>query len=299
MFKGTAHLDQLKQRKDQKNLTDEDKTVLLIMNMAGLNFEEECQRASQEDKEQRMLDMNDASLTLTEEIAGRWSQKKYEVRFEADGNHFITFVKGVNDRALIPLEERSKGFQWFFSFDMTFMYETQGTFKNSILLLDEPGLHLHASAQRDLLKRLREYSKSNQLIYTTHLPFMIDMERLDTIRICEESVKKGTQVTNNIYTKDKDARFPLQAALGLSMSQSLFVGKYNLVVEGITDFWFISTIASLIRDSKKPSLDERIVITPAGGATKVAYVATMLSGQKLNVIVLLDVYVATKSEGLL
>ena len=84
------------------------------------------------------------------------------------------------------MDERSKGFQWFFSFDTTFLYETQGTFKNAVILLDEPGLHLHAAAQQDLLVRLKEYAKDNQLIYTTHMPFMIDMERLDNIRVCIE-----------------------------------------------------------------------------------------------------------------
>ena len=155
-FQGIAHLDQIKQRKDQNQLTDQDKTFLMILEMAGLDFEQECQRATIQDKEQRMLDMNDASLTLTKQLANHWSQRKYQVRFEADGHHVIAFVSDEVQPALVPLNERSKGFQWFFSFDVTFLYETKGTFKNAIILLDEPGLHLHAAAQKDLLKRIRE-----------------------------------------------------------------------------------------------------------------------------------------------
>ena len=104
---------------------------------------------------------------------------------------------------------------------------------------------------------------------------MIDMERLDNIRVCTENQEIGTKATADFYAADADARFPLQAALGLSMSQSLFVGPYNLVVEGITDFWLLSTIATLLRADGQPSLDERIVITPSGGASKAAYVATI------------------------
>jgi hypothetical protein len=74
----------------------------------------------------------------------------------------------------------------------------------------------------------------------------------------------------------------------LSISQSLFVGPFNLVVEGVTDFWLLSTMAAILRSEGRPSLDERIVITPSGGATKAAYVGTMLQGQQLNVVVLLD-----------
>ena len=287
-FQGVAYLDQIQNRKNNNQLTDEDKTFLIILDMAGINFEEEFQRATIADKEQRMLDMNDASLSLTNTLAAHWSQRKYQVRFEADGYHMIAFVSDEIQPALVPLNERSKGFQWFFSFDTTFLYETKGTYKNAIILLDEPGLHLHAAAQRDFLKRLKEYAKDNQLIYTTHMPFMIDMERLDNIRVCIESKEHGTKVSADFYAADEHARFPLQAALGLSISQSLFVGQYNLVVEGITDFWLLSTMAAILRFEGKVSLDERIVITPSGGATKAAYVGTMLQGQQLEVIVLLD-----------
>ncbi|CAG0940693.1 hypothetical protein BROC_01130 [Candidatus Brocadiaceae bacterium] len=288
IFSGSAQLNQVKERKDQKKLTDEDRTIILIMEMAGLNLDEEVKKGNQSDKEQRILDMNDASQTLTNEIADRWSQRKYEILFQADGQHFITFVKDADSRVLVPLEERSKGFQWFFSFDMTFMYETNGMFKNAIILLDEPGLHLHAAAQRDLLARMKEYAKNNQLLYTTHLPFMIDFTRLDNIYVAEEVEREGTKVHKNWATTDKDARFTLQAALGLSWSQSLFVGQYNLIVEGVTDFWFLITLSSMFQEAGQKGIDEQLVITPAGGATKVAYVGTILHGQNLNVAVLLD-----------
>jgi predicted ATP-dependent endonuclease of OLD family len=168
------------------------------------------------------------------------------------------------------------------------MYETKGMFKNAVILLDEPGLHLHAAAQRDLLTRMKEYAKNNQLIYTTHLPFMIDFTRLDNIYVAEEVEEEGTKVHKNWATADKDARFTLQTALGLSWSQSLFVGQYNLVVEGVTDFWFLATLSSMFQEAGQKGIDEQLVITPAGGASKVAYVGTILHGQNLNVAVLLD-----------
>lgn len=287
-FKGTAHLDQVKSRKDQNQATDEDRTIEMIMEMAGLDLAEEVKKGVESDREQRILDMDDASRTLTSDIAERWTQKKYEVRFQADGHHFITFVKDAEAQALVPLEERSKGFQWFFSFDMKFMYETEGEFENAVLLLDEPGLHLHAAAQRDLLKRLKEYARNNQLIYSTHLPFMIDMNRLDNIWIAEEKPGEGSKVHDQWAVADKDARFTLQAALGLSWAQSLFIGEKNLVVEGVTDFWFLSTISTMMKEAGQVGLDDAIVVTPAGGASKVAYIATLMLGQELKVATLLD-----------
>ena len=292
-FAGSAQLDKVQERRNAKKATGADETIALIMNMAGLDLDEEVKKGNAADREQRILDMNDASRTLTLLIADRWSQKKYEVMFQTDGQHLIVFVKDSDGSALVPLDERSKGFQWFFSFDMTFMRETDGKFSNAIILLDEPGLHLHASAQRDLMKRMTAYAKTNQLIYTTHLPFMIDFTRLDNIYVAEEAKPGDTKVHHNWATADKDARFTLQAALGLSWSQSLFVGQYNLIVEGVTDFWFLSTVSEMLRQAGKAGLDEQFVIMPAGGASKVAYVGTILHGQQLNVCVLLD----SDSEG--
>lgn len=187
-FTGSAQLDQVKQRKDRNQLTEEDKTLLTIMELSGLDLESEVTKGNQPDREQRQFDLADASATLTREIADRWKQRRYEVEFRADGQLFYTFVKDQHDPSLIRLEERSKGFQWFFSFDLMFMYESKGTFKGCVILLDEPGLHLHPDAQKDLLLRLEEYAKENTLIYTTHLPFMIDLRKPERIRVLSEVV---------------------------------------------------------------------------------------------------------------
>ncbi|MHA1410748.1 MAG: ATP-dependent nuclease, partial [Candidatus Odinarchaeia archaeon] len=139
----------------------------------------------------------------------------------------------------------------------------------------------------DLIKVLRKLSKRNQLIYTTHSPFMIDMDELNSVRIVTET-SEGTKIPSEAWSTDKEALFPLQAALGYSMSQSLFIGKNNLVVEGITDFWFLSIISNILRDAGRPHIDDSIVISPAGGAQKASLLSAMLAGQKLKVGVLLD-----------
>jgi predicted ATP-dependent endonuclease of OLD family len=292
-FAGSALLDEVLRHKKENKLTEEEETILIIMGMAELNLEDEVKKGQAPKRDQRMLDMEDASYSLTKLISERWSQRRYDVVFKIDGQHFMTFVKDASN-ALVPLEDRSKGFQWFFSFDMRFMYETEGAFENSVILLDEPGLHLHASAQKDLLNRLREYSKKNQLIYTTHLPFMVDLRRLDNIYVAEEIEGRGVIIHKDWATADKDSRFTLQAALGVTWSQSLFVGQYNLVVEGVDDFWLLTVFSELFTEAGQKGIDPDLVITPAGGASKVAYVGTLLKGQNLNVAAILDSDLAGK-----
>lgn len=286
-FTGSAQLDQVLERRNRKALTEEDRTLLMILKLSGLDLEKEVAKGNAQDREQRQYDMDDASATLTRTISDRWGQRRYEVQFRADGQQFYTFVKDEKDPALIKLEERSKGFQWFFSFDLMFMNESKGTFKNCIILLDEPGLNLHPSAQRDLLDRLEEYAQDNVLVYTTHLPFMIDLAHPERIRVLIES-EQGTKVSSDLTSSQPEARFVLQAALGMDGSSSFLLSRRNLVVEGAEDFWIVTALSALLRRSGLPSLPPDVFITPAGGASVAASIATLMIGQKLEVVVLLD-----------
>jgi predicted ATP-dependent endonuclease of OLD family len=200
---------------------------------------------------------------------------------------FYTFVKDERDPSLIKLEERSKGFQWFFSFDLLFMHESGGTFKNCVLLLDEPGLHLHPDAQRDLLKRMEAYAEGNVLIYSTHLPFMIDLRQPARIRVMSET-SQGSAVSEDLTQSQPEGKLVLQAALGMSGSASYLVAERNLVVEGVDDHWIVSELSNLLIRSGESGLPEDVLITPAGGASEAGYIATFMIGQKLKVVVLLD-----------
>ncbi|MFA0026411.1 TOPRIM nucleotidyl transferase/hydrolase domain-containing protein, partial [Vibrio sp. 10N.261.49.A5] len=105
-----------------------------------------------------------------------------------------------------------------------------------------------------------------------------------TVNICQE---KGTTVTND-PTGDATTLFPLQAALGYEVSQSLFIGTNNLIVEGITDYWYLSTVSEYLNAAGREGLKSKITITPAGGAQKIPYLVSLLSPQHLNLLVLLD-----------
>jgi predicted ATP-dependent endonuclease of OLD family len=293
-FTGSAQLDQVLQRKARNQLTEADRTLMTILELSGLSLEKEVEKGNLTDRKQRQLDLDDASATLTRTISDRWGQRKYEVAFRGDGQLFYTFVKDQHDPSLIELEERSKGFQWFFSFDLMFMYETKGTFANCVILLDEPGLHLHPNAQRDLLRRLEEYAANNTLVYTTHLPFMIDLHHPERIRVLSES-DEGTRVSADLTTSQPDAKFVLEAALGMSGSSSYLLSRRNLVVEGVDDYWILNELSDLFRRSGRPSLPDDLFITPAGGASEAAYIATLMIGQRLEVAVLLDSDVAGAS----
>ena len=289
-FSGTAQLDDIKSRQDQGRLEEKDKTFLTILNLSGLDLDELVQlgQGDAESRKQRQFDLADGGATLTALISERLRQRSYEVEYDVDNQDFFTFVKDERDPSLIELEERSKGFQWFFSFDLMLMHETKGTFEGCVILLDEPGLHLHPEAQKDLLLRLEEYAKGNTLLYTTHLPFMIDLNHPDRIRVLEETDDNGIVVTRNFAEGSPEARFVLQAALGMDASQSLLFARRNLVVEGVNDYWILTELSNLLQRDGKKGLPEDVRVTPGAGASQAVHVTTLMIGQNLSVVALFD-----------
>lgn len=287
VFSGSADLRQVKQNKDKNQLTEEEKTLLTIMELAGLNLEEEISKENSALKDQRQYDLDDASVSFSQKIVERWKQRHYEVQFRSDGHYFYTFIRDERDQSLIRLEERSKGFQWFFSFDLMFMNESDGTFKNCVILLDEPGLHLHPDAQRDLIKRMEEYAGENTLIYTTHLPMMIDLEKPDSIRVLSEA-GNGTIVTEDFIQCHPEEKKVLEIALGIGSNSSHLVAQQNLVVQNIDDYWIISELGRLMQRSGEIAFPDDLFIIPAGSAEGAIYIASIMVGQKLDVAVLLN-----------
>ena len=269
---------------------------------ADLNFEKMCAVAGLDlaelndletngDQRTRNQLVNQAGAKLTKEIRRLWRDKKLKVRFNLDGNHMTTFVsepRGSRD-VDIELNERSRGFQWFFSFYIVFAADTQmGDAANSILLLDEPGLYLHAKSQRDLLVHL-DKGIHNQILFTTHSPFMVPVENLDDIRVVSFDEKKKTIVADNLMSVgDSRTLFPLQAAIGFDLSQSLSVGVNNLIVEGYTDHQILTSASNYLSRKGEVCLQPNITVTPVGGAQKIWSLAALLSSENINLVVLLD-----------
>jgi predicted ATPase len=255
--------------------------------VAGFNPQE--LHKLREDHEARNQLLNRAGAVVTQEIRRLWKDRPLKVRYHLDGPYLDTLISDPNAvyDVEVNLDERSRGFRWFFAFYITFAADTAGgNADGAILLLDEPGLYLHAMSQGDLLKHLRTDYK-NQIIYTTHSPFMVPSDAIDIVRTVNIDADKGTYVTD-VPTGDSRTLFPLQAALGYHLSQTLFVGHSNLIVEGVTDFWIISTVNSHLIAAGTAALPDELTITPAGGAGKVSYMAALLSSEELAVLVLLD-----------
>ncbi|MBU1357559.1 MAG: ATP-binding protein [Gammaproteobacteria bacterium] len=288
-LKGHQNIAGYLSRKASNTPIDADGNFEKLCKVAGLSPQQLQDLLAANDQETRNQLVNRAGSVVTSEIRRLWKDRALKIRFNLDAHHLDTLVSDPNAtyEVEVNLNERSRGFQWFFSFYITLVADTQGgKAESAILLFDEPGLYLHARSQSDLLRHFEDDFK-NQILYSTHSPFMVPTHRLEAVRTVSIGEEAGTTVTND-PTGDARTLFPLQAALGYNIAQSLFIGSTNLIVEGVTDFWFLSTMSEHLADKGLKGLNPELTITPVGGAQKVSYMVALLTAEEQSVLVLLD-----------
>lgn len=258
---------------------------------------------TEEDFEDRKAELEAVSNELTAEVLEYWKQNAdLSVEIDLDKK---TVESGYNGQTAVAkyldvrvrdsrhgftnnFDQRSSGFKWFFSFLAAFS-EFENYEHGVIVLLDEPALTLHGRAQADFLRYIDERLATNtQVIFTTHSPFMVDPSKLERVRIIEDKgAKRGSVATSEALAVGDDSLFPLQAALGYDIAQNLFIGPNNLIIEGTSDYTYLSLLTDHLNSVGREGLDPKWRLLPAGGAANIpSFVA--LIGQGLDVTTLVD-----------
>lgn len=309
-IKGQENLDNLRDRRTNNTLEDSDRPLLGLIDSARLDLDQILNPIRTESLLARLAA---AGNSLTQTILTYWSQNQH-LRLEFDirpalpgdppgmtsGTNIWGRVVDIRHHVSTSLGTRSRGFVWFFSF-LAWYQKLRRDGENFILLLDEPGLSLHAKAQEDLLRYFeKELVPYHQLIYTTHSPFMVDPIHFERVRIVQDlslesrsddlsDEKQGTKVITEVLEATSDSLFPLQGALGYEIYQTLFIGPNSLVVEGVSDLLYIQTMSALLQRIGREGLRTEWTITPVGSSDKVTtFVALIGANTDLNIAVLVD-----------
>jgi ABC-type cobalamin/Fe3+-siderophores transport system ATPase subunit len=309
---GRISVDVLVQKEQAGTLDQGQRVFMALLDMVGTTASNIQHIAK---SEELIAKLESVSARLSREIFEYWSQNKHlgvDFRFDAarpgdpppynTGYIFNTRVENKRHSVTVPFDERSAGFVWFFSFLVWFSQMKKNYGDNLIILLDEPGLSLHARAQHDLLRYIKEKLMPHyQVLYTTHSPFMVDAGDLLNVRTVEDVVNNsdvslGTKVRDDVLSTDPDTLFPLQAALGYDITQTLFVGKHIVLVEGPSDLLYLRWASNELRLMGKGRLDRRWVITPIGGVDKVVSFLALFRATGLNVAVVADYHQGVKGK---
>jgi len=247
-----------------------------------------------EKKRTRTILLQSASSELTESFRTWWKQGDYRIRFHADGDHFKIWVSDDRRPEEIELEGRSTGLQWFLSFYLIFLVESESSHRGAVLLLDEPGLSLHPIAQRDLSDFFENLATVNQIAYTTHSPFMVDPNHLDRVKAVYVDERGATAVSADLRAGTKDQAqsqsiYPVHAALGLSVSDVLMVGCQPVIVEGPSDQLYLSAIKNYLIRHGHITPKHELLFVPASGVKSVkAYAGLFTARDEAVPFIVLD-----------
>ena len=233
-----------------------------------------------------------------------WQQKigkenKIKINFELEhydfqnpekkGKPYLEFwIKDEKER-LYP-KQRSRGVRWFLSFYLELkakaLLEEK---KDIILLIDEPGVSLHARAQEDVLKVFEDIKENVQIIYTTHSPHLININKLYRLlavqRAKEEDDYSETVIfdAESLNSASTDTLSPIYTLMGTRISEQQVIQKRNnVIIEDVATYYYLSTFFKLL------NINSDIYFLPATDVSNVSTLVNILIGWKLDFIVVVD-----------
>lgn len=258
------------------------RTIINLGSLAGINF-----ARIPKDPHRRLMIGRTFQETISAETSRYW--RGHPVTFELALDADAVTVSVVSQGRFQKPSRRSRGVRWYQGFHINFLAETRGELRNSVLLLDEPGLFLHPSAQEGLLDLFEEIGQQNQIVYSTHLPFMIPRKHPEWIRLLVENEDGTARVESRAHAhSDADVMKPLRAAIGMGIADTISLGARSLICEGIADLYILRAASAINDRSARTTLPKTTTILPAGGTDKILTLASFLVGEVVDGVVLVD-----------
>lgn len=258
-----------------------------LCGVAGLSTQKIQELAGSAETSEREAYEDHYRASISGGINEFWTQAQYNVHFRIDRDKLSVSISDDNYAPRIPPTDRSDGFQWYLSFYAALLNES-GSTSNTVVLLDNPGLELHADGQRDIKRFLEEkLSSTTQVIYVTHSPAMIDAFNLEQVRKVElMGNQQGTKVTNWTFKEGEhsDLLEPVRSAVGSNLVTSLMFNDYNVLVEGAADKLILEGALSALRKDETRS----VLVNGSVAESKNGFLPRFYERAKLPFVVLLD-----------
>lgn len=292
VMNGTIVVEELSERQDEGSLEPGDRVFLSLLTVAGLQLDDFLDT---NDWRRRLTELETASASISQRVTQYWAQSgDIRIRIQDatpdDGSRVTLEVRVENSTrdVTVEFEQRSHGFRQFFS---TFcqLSALVDSGDDTVVMLDEPGLNLHARAKQDFLGFLRtELASEHPVIYTTHSPFMIDPEDLDRTRMVRARPAGEHNVFGDVSLADDYTRFPLRNVFELDLMATLLVRPETLLVESKADHVYLYVLSESMRDLGETGLDDRWTVLPVTDAGNIGTFVSLFGEDSLDVAALLD-----------
>ncbi len=229
---------------------------------------------------------------INDEFKTFYATEPISLNVDFDSNTVSFSVQSSEGETLL-LSERSNGLRWYLN---TFIdAKAHGVAQSNVIyLFDEPGISLHVNAQKELLNLFEDLAdKGNQVVYTTHSPYMLNTKDDGIHRI--RAIEKDSQGYTHIYKTAYDARLspqnqqdtlaPIISAIGMTLQDTFGPAKdkLNIVTEGVSDYIYLYTMAKILKKNKN-----NINIIPSFGVSNCLNICNILYGWDCPFVVIFD-----------
>ncbi len=253
-------------------------------------------------QEQRRLTQN-LSTAISGDFASRYKQKDVELEFDINTATISMYVydkDSANGRRGYPfkLSQRSTGLKWYLNFYIALKGEDLKP--GDVILVDEPGMYLHPKAQQEMRDILNDESANNQIIYTTHSPYLIDSDNISQLRLVEKHSATDANGYNEIseikekihHSKSADTLKPIVDAIGYSLGSELNLQEHKvLICEGVSDYYYVKTLELLLKQPLECK------VTHANGCNNIGRIASLFLGLGISdIFALVDSDAAGEKE---
>ncbi len=279
---------------DIMNIIDNKNHILTKLFLAAKINKEEIENAFTNPKtgiRQQYRNTIDSKIKNNIEVEFKKFYNQEEIKFQTDFDSRVLhlFVISKNDNNTMEFNERSNGLRWYISLFIDILSQDLKD-KSVLYLLDEPGVHLHVNAQNELLTLFSKLAeRNNQIVYTTHSPYMINSKNILNVRAVEKDINGNTRIFKNAYNQElykdskKETLSPLIKAIGADLKFNIGPSsKCNIITEGITDYMYIKSILDYLKVEDHPN------IVPSAGVSNINRIVSILIGWGCDFKILLD-----------
>jgi predicted ATP-dependent endonuclease of OLD family len=229
---------------------------------------------------ERRKHKKDINVELNDDYSQFWTQDDANLTIDWDSEYLRFWIE--EDGQPYEPSLRSKGRIWHLSFYIKLSAHSSGD-SNPIVLIDDPGLHLHAKAQEDILEKLEDVGQKTKVVFTTHSPYLIDSEKLNRVWLVRNTDSEGTIIEKLHANANKDTLRPVLTAIGANTTVGIHLDRENQVVtEGISDYHYLQGFREIL--DWEGDLD---VIPGVGGNTPL-YIGEILFGWGIDPVFCLD-----------
>ncbi len=276
---------------------DRAETVRNLFYLAELDIEKLEEVQSSPSRLIKLL--HTASRKLSDRLNPAWKGDPIHVELRWNpGNILSVVISDVHKDGTVTntglLNRRAEGFKWTFSFIVNFAAETQkAELKETILLLDEPARNLHPAQQRGISDLLKGLAGSNQVLYSTHSPFMIFDYTPGNLLVVELDKRKHlSHIYYDYWNADDQTLIPVLYGLSRGLVESIvdrqigFNSRPVIIVETMSDCMYLNAFDKFLKD---PNLSMNpLNVVPAFSKNSVMSLAIFYRNHGYDTFVLLD-----------